>query len=76
MTIKKISKKNLIIISLWILTFILLLIFVILAATIDQVKNPNVNAATGLVFTVSLFTSILVTVFIKYFENKKEKNAK
>lgn len=76
MTIKKISKKNLIIISLWILTFILLLIFVILAATIDQVKNPNVNAATGFVFTVSLFTSILVTVFIKYFENKKEKNAK
>ncbi len=59
---------------LWLLTLIMLFVFVIVAAVGKEhagALSKDSNAITGLLFVISLCSALLTTVFVKFFEKRK-----
>ncbi len=62
-------------VALWLLTLIMLFVFVIVAAIGKEHPaslSKDSNAITGLLFVVSLCSALLTTVFVKFFEKRKK----
>ncbi|MCR8613095.1 MAG: hypothetical protein NC236_01275 [Mycoplasma sp.] len=59
---------------LWISTFISLIVFVVLAATLtkDTTSYANTLAALGVITILLLFSALIVTVLIAYNKKKEE----
>jgi uncharacterized membrane protein (DUF485 family) len=71
------DSKQLTLFIMWIFTFILLILFVILAASLDQkmeVTYANTLASIGFIFVLALFSSLIITVIFANNKRNKEVN--
>ncbi|CAM9150246.1 hypothetical protein MYMA111404_04125 [Mycoplasma marinum] len=61
-------------VALWSVTLVLLFVFVICASLAAQHSgwSQNTNAITGLLFTLSLFASVLTTTIARFLIKKRE----
>lgn len=73
--ISKMTMQDWIAVGLWLLTFVLLLVFVILSATLDKTEKTtyaNTLAGVGLSFAFSIISALFTTVLFA----KKKQGAK
>ena len=71
--------KDWLVVCLWMLTFVLLLTFVIVAASMtkglpkspENISYNNVLAAFALAFMISIFSALTSTVVFKYLDRKR-----
>ncbi len=71
--INNMSINDWIVVSLWLLTFLLLIVFVIIAAVVEKSKvdlYATLLASFGLIFGILLFGSLIVTVTFAYQKKK------